>query len=127
MQGMIFTISARRSSNSLAIPRMGIALHAGEVDSLKALAGRTFDDFNAMAGPVFDLFVVVGRGGVAKTAKVEIISVTDDAVEVTFTAEVYETPLPDAAKLFSVTDGRFRAYPAQIVTKEIIRELSKPK
>jgi hypothetical protein len=127
MQGMVFTLAANPSKDSMAIPRMSVALHAGEVDSVKALAGRTFDDFDAMKGRVFDLFVVKDRGGVARSAKIEIVSATDEAVEGTFTAEVYESPFPDAQKLFSVTDGRFKAYPAQVVTKEMLRGLSKPR
>lgn len=122
--GMRLTLEARMGGFGAKPPNMGAAIAPGkEVASAKELVGQSFTNFG-LTSP-FTLAVADDLSGFARTASITIASATDDAIEGTFSGEFYDSPMPDAKLAFKVTDGKFKAFPAQIVTQQMIDGLKK--
>lgn len=100
------------------IARLGGALKVPfPVKAHADLAGKVIDQFDPMQGSTLNWGSGDGIGAMAKVGRIEITAVTAEAIEGTFTAELYDSPMDDAKLVFKITDGKFRAYPAEIVSK----------
>ncbi|MBI3071555.1 MAG: hypothetical protein HYY84_05435 [Deltaproteobacteria bacterium] len=122
--GMRITLEGRSGRGAGDVPFFSALLAPPkEVASAKELVGQTFTNFG-MTAP-FSIAPAKDVNGFARTATLKITSATDDAVEGTFTGEFYDSPMVDAKFAFKVTDGKFKAYPAQIVTQQMIDNLKR--
>jgi hypothetical protein len=123
--GMRLTLDANMGGSVPSVPNIRAAIAPGkEVASIKELVGQTFSKFG-LTTP-FMIAVSDDLSGFARTASITITGATDDAIEGTFSGEFYDTPMADAKLAFKVTDGTFKAYPAQIVTQQMIDRLKRP-
>jgi hypothetical protein len=123
---MLVSLSATSGDGPSPTPQLSAILDGGpDIKTHADLAGKSFTDFDAMKGRPFTVALASGSGLLARSAEVKIVNVAADAIEGTFTAELYDSPMDDAKLVAKITDGKFRAYPAQLVTEEMLKAVQK--